>query len=245
MTVTAATMRETVAASGTLQPERSADLDFEVAGTVTDGVRRGGRPGPQGPGARPGRRRRAGRQPDRGRGRPCSRRGAARRRPGRRCVRHPARGRPGRGRWPPRRPWPRPSRPPPTPPCGRASPAPWCPSTSPSATSSATPRLPRPPTARPPSAVQVVSTGRFVVDATVASADVARLKEGLQAEITPVGATDTGLRDGRGGRPGGRDQLQRCRGLPGHDRGHRPAAATCTPAPRRTPRSWSSRSRTC
>jgi macrolide-specific efflux system membrane fusion protein len=35
VTVTAATMKETVAASGTLEPQRSADLDFEVAGTVT------------------------------------------------------------------------------------------------------------------------------------------------------------------------------------------------------------------
>lgn len=39
-------------------------------------------------------------------------------------------------------------------------------------------------------AVSIVSTRTFVVDATVAAADVQQLKEGLQAEITPSGATD-------------------------------------------------------
>lgn len=41
------------------------------------------------------------------------------------------------------------------------------------------------------SAVVIVSTGRYVVDATVASSDVKRLKKGLQVEITPTGVTDT------------------------------------------------------
>jgi RND family efflux transporter MFP subunit len=40
------------------------------------------------------------------------------------------------------------------------------------------------------SAVTVQSTGHYVVDATVASDDVKRLKKGLQAEITPTGVTD-------------------------------------------------------
>lgn len=39
-------------------------------------------------------------------------------------------------------------------------------------------------------AVSIVSTRAFVVDATVAAADVEQLEEGLQAEITPSGATD-------------------------------------------------------
>jgi macrolide-specific efflux system membrane fusion protein len=39
-------------------------------------------------------------------------------------------------------------------------------------------------------AVSIVSTSSFVVDATVAAADVESLKEGLQAEITVSGATD-------------------------------------------------------
>lgn len=38
--------------------------------------------------------------------------------------------------------------------------------------------------------VTVVSTGSFVVSATVAAADVGRLQEGLQAEITASGVTD-------------------------------------------------------
>lgn len=41
------------------------------------------------------------------------------------------------------------------------------------------------------SAVSIVSTTSFVVDATVAASDVESLKEGLQAEITVSGATDT------------------------------------------------------
>jgi RND family efflux transporter MFP subunit len=41
------------------------------------------------------------------------------------------------------------------------------------------------------SAVSIVSTGHYVVDATVSSDDVTRLKKGLQAEITPTGMTDT------------------------------------------------------
>ena len=41
------------------------------------------------------------------------------------------------------------------------------------------------------SAVTVQSTGHYVVDATVASDDVKRLKKGLQAEITLTGVTDT------------------------------------------------------
>ena len=40
------------------------------------------------------------------------------------------------------------------------------------------------------SAISIVSTDRFVVHATVAAADVATLTTGLQAEITPSGATD-------------------------------------------------------
>ena len=39
--------------------------------------------------------------------------------------------------------------------------------------------------------VTIQSTGRYVVSATVASSDVEQLKEGLQAEITPTGVTDT------------------------------------------------------
>ncbi|HTW13573.1 MAG TPA: efflux RND transporter periplasmic adaptor subunit [Nocardioides sp.] len=38
--------------------------------------------------------------------------------------------------------------------------------------------------------ITVVSTSSFVVDATVAAADAARLERGLQAEITPSGATE-------------------------------------------------------
>ena len=41
------------------------------------------------------------------------------------------------------------------------------------------------------SAVTVQSSGHYVVSATVASSDVDKLKEGLQAEITPTGVTDT------------------------------------------------------
>ena len=41
------------------------------------------------------------------------------------------------------------------------------------------------------SAVVLVSSGHYVVDATVASSDVKQLKEGLQAEITPTGVTQT------------------------------------------------------
>jgi RND family efflux transporter MFP subunit len=41
------------------------------------------------------------------------------------------------------------------------------------------------------SAVTIQSTGHYVVDATVASDDVKSLKKGLQAEITPTGVTDT------------------------------------------------------
>lgn len=41
------------------------------------------------------------------------------------------------------------------------------------------------------SAVVLVSTGRYVVDATVASSDVKQLKKGLQAEIAPTGVTET------------------------------------------------------
>lgn len=41
------------------------------------------------------------------------------------------------------------------------------------------------------SAVVLVSTGHYVVDATVASSGVERLKKGLQAEITPTGVTET------------------------------------------------------
>ncbi|MCW2794818.1 efflux RND transporter periplasmic adaptor subunit [Nocardioides sp.] len=40
------------------------------------------------------------------------------------------------------------------------------------------------------SAVTVVSTRKYTVEATVAAADVESLKQGLQAEITPTGATD-------------------------------------------------------
>jgi macrolide-specific efflux system membrane fusion protein len=38
--------------------------------------------------------------------------------------------------------------------------------------------------------VTIQSTGHYVIDATVASDDVKRLKKGLQAEITPTGVTD-------------------------------------------------------
>jgi multidrug efflux pump subunit AcrA (membrane-fusion protein) len=38
-------------------------------------------------------------------------------------------------------------------------------------------------------AITVVSTGRFVVDASVAGADVAKVKKGQQVEVTPVDAT--------------------------------------------------------
>lgn len=41
------------------------------------------------------------------------------------------------------------------------------------------------------SAVVLVSSGHYVVDATVASSDVKQLKKGLQAEITPTGVTET------------------------------------------------------
>jgi RND family efflux transporter MFP subunit len=41
------------------------------------------------------------------------------------------------------------------------------------------------------SQVTIVSTRQFVVSATVASADVRSVKKGLQAQITPTGATDT------------------------------------------------------
>lgn len=41
------------------------------------------------------------------------------------------------------------------------------------------------------SAVSLVSTRRFVLDATVAAADVEQVEEGLQAEITVTGAADT------------------------------------------------------
>jgi multidrug efflux pump subunit AcrA (membrane-fusion protein) len=40
-------------------------------------------------------------------------------------------------------------------------------------------------------AVTLQSTGHYVVSATVSSSDVQQLKEGLQAEITPTGVTDT------------------------------------------------------
>jgi macrolide-specific efflux system membrane fusion protein len=40
-------------------------------------------------------------------------------------------------------------------------------------------------------AVVLVSSGHYVVDATVASSDVEQLKKGLQAEITPTGVTET------------------------------------------------------
>ena len=40
------------------------------------------------------------------------------------------------------------------------------------------------------SAVSIVSTGRFVVDATVSTTDVARIKKGLQVEVTPTGVTE-------------------------------------------------------
>ena len=40
-------------------------------------------------------------------------------------------------------------------------------------------------------AVDIVTTNRFVLDATVAAADVGELTEGLQAEITVSGVTDT------------------------------------------------------
>lgn len=39
--------------------------------------------------------------------------------------------------------------------------------------------------------VSIVSTGTYVVDATVAAADVERLKQGLQAEVAVTGVTDT------------------------------------------------------
>lgn len=39
--------------------------------------------------------------------------------------------------------------------------------------------------------ISIVSTGRYVVDATVAAADVDRLKRGLQAEIAVTGVADT------------------------------------------------------
>ncbi|HYF73623.1 MAG TPA: efflux RND transporter periplasmic adaptor subunit [Nocardioides sp.] len=41
------------------------------------------------------------------------------------------------------------------------------------------------------SAVVLVSSGHYVVEATVASSDVKQLKKGLQAEITPTAATET------------------------------------------------------
>jgi len=41
------------------------------------------------------------------------------------------------------------------------------------------------------SAVVLVSSGHYVVDATAASSDVKQLKKGLQAEITPTGVTET------------------------------------------------------
>lgn len=46
-------------------------------------------------------------------------------------------------------------------------------------------------TAASTSAFSIVSTGRFVLDATVAAADVDQLKTGLQAELTVSGITDT------------------------------------------------------
>jgi membrane fusion protein, macrolide-specific efflux system len=41
------------------------------------------------------------------------------------------------------------------------------------------------------SQVTVMSTGAYVVEASVGSSDLAQLKKGLQAEITPTGATET------------------------------------------------------
>ncbi|MFL6200091.1 MAG: efflux RND transporter periplasmic adaptor subunit, partial [Thermoanaerobaculia bacterium] len=41
------------------------------------------------------------------------------------------------------------------------------------------------------SQVSIVSTREFVVDATVSSADVGSVKKGLQAQVTPTGATQT------------------------------------------------------
>jgi macrolide-specific efflux system membrane fusion protein len=41
------------------------------------------------------------------------------------------------------------------------------------------------------SQVSIVSTRQFVVSATVASADVTSVKKGLQAQVTPTGATET------------------------------------------------------
>ena len=40
-------------------------------------------------------------------------------------------------------------------------------------------------------AVTVISTGRYTVDTSVGSADLSKIKKGLQAEITPTGSTST------------------------------------------------------
>ena len=63
----------------------------------------------------------------------------------------------------------------------------------------------------------------YVVDATVAAADVDQLKKGLQAEIAATGVTDTVY--GTVSEVGlvAADQRQRGRRLPGDDRGHRQA----------------------
>ncbi|MCW2756543.1 MAG: HlyD family efflux transporter periplasmic adaptor subunit [Nocardioidaceae bacterium] len=41
------------------------------------------------------------------------------------------------------------------------------------------------------SGITVISTKKYVVDATVGSSDVAQLKKGLQAQVTPTGSTST------------------------------------------------------
>ena len=66
--VTRATVTATVSASGSVESAKTRSLSFGVSGTVAEDLRQAGGQGPQGPGARPARRRRGAGEPRRGRG---------------------------------------------------------------------------------------------------------------------------------------------------------------------------------
>ena len=138
----------------------------------------------------------------------------ARRGRGRRRQRRPGRRRPGRRRLGAGRPRRRPAGRRRRDPAGHRSPAPSPPSTSSKGdvvgigSSSAAPTTGRRATDgstdTSTGTISIVSTGRYVVDATVAAADVDQLKKGLQAEIAVTGVDRHRLRHGLRGRPGRR-----------------------------------------
>ena len=69
--------------------------------------------------------------------------------------------------------------------------------------------------------IVVISTDEFVVNASVGASDLASVKKGLQAEITPTGATETDLRHRQLRRAGRRVVHVRLVDVPGRDRRHR------------------------